>query len=98
MARFRARMSYADTRAELRDHKDIKRGAGEDAFWDEDELIDYRPSRKSKKKKKPGCPENNNGPHVWVWVEWWPGSRYETKVCCGCEKRNRGSKSFRVKP
>ena len=97
MARIRKRLHYADTRQELVDWKDNRRGASEDAFWDEDELVDYRSTKKNKKKKKRGCPENDFGPHVYVWVPYftfWSDGRYEIKVCCGCEHR-APYKSFR---
>jgi hypothetical protein len=53
----------------------------EDAFWDEDELVDYvrvRKKNKKRPKKKRGCPGNDFGPHVYVWqpmislYSWWP--------------------------
>lgn len=104
MARVRQHFAYADTRGELADYKDARRGASEDAFWDEDELVDYRPSKKKKRKRQKGCPENNGGRHIYVWQKdldpWWnryyPDSPYEKKLCCGCEKRAPGI-SFRRK-
>lgn len=100
MARIRKTFCYADTRAELADYKDARRGAAEDAFWDEDELIDYRRIGKRRDRKpRAGCPENNNGPHIYVWipyVTWWSNAKCEIKVCCGCEKRP-SSRSFRRK-
>lgn len=70
MARIRTRLHYADTRAELVEHKDWKRGLAEDAFWDEDELVDHRPIRNKKKTPKAGCPGNDGNAHVYVWVPW----------------------------
>lgn len=82
-------------------YKDGRRGALDDAFWDEDELVDV-PSKRAKKKRKrePGCPQNDGKSHVYVWnkVEhiYWPwngkGPRrytFEEYVCCGCGKRGR---------
>ena len=105
MARIRYKLSYSDTSAELVDHKAQKRGASEDAFWDEDELVDHRPNRKNKKKTKgQPCPASDDNYHVWIWVdwlwnqEWFTGpSGFEIKVCCGCEKKSQGRKSFRRK-
>jgi hypothetical protein len=82
------------------DYKHGRRGALDDAFWDEDELVDYvRQKRgKPKKPKAKGCSENNGKGHVYVWVPyhscWWPDGKYEIKVCCGCLKRAQ-RKSFR---
>ena len=69
MARIRAHLHYSDTRAELAEYKDARHGAVEDAFWDEDELVDYRPSSKRKRPKKKGCPGNDYKAHVYVWVD-----------------------------
>jgi hypothetical protein len=46
-----------------------REGALEDAYWDEDELVDYR-RKGGKKKRKPrrGCPGNEGKGHVYVWV------------------------------
>lgn len=83
-------------------YKDGRRGALDDEYWDEDELVDYRRLAKNKEKKpRAGCPENNNGSHVWVWVPYvssWSGmpwDGYEQKVCCGCLTHKRGRKSWR---
>lgn len=70
MARLHTNQPYSDTRGELSQFKDYRRGALEDAFWDEDEPVDYRPSsRRRKPKKKKGCPGNDYKAHVYVWVE-----------------------------
>lgn len=70
MARIRAHQHYSDTRAELTEYKDARRGNVEDAFWGEDELVDYRTSsRRRKPKKKKGCPGNGYKAHVYVWVK-----------------------------
>jgi hypothetical protein len=90
MARIREQRHYSDTRAELAEYKDAYHGAVEDAFWDEDELVDYRPSSKAKKKYPRGCKGNNNKAHVYVWVPWrwsWSTTLYEEETCCGCDKR-----------
>ena len=69
MARIRQSICYADTRGELMIYKNAKRGASEDAFWDENELIDHRSNKKKgKPRKKRGCPENDFKAHVYVWV------------------------------
>lgn len=60
---------------------------------DEDDFVDtirYRKKAVKKNKRAKGCPENNGGPHVYVWIPfdtWWSGGAYEIKVCCGCEHR-----------
>lgn len=64
------------------------------------------PHRKKSKKKRPpkkkGCPENNFGSHVYVWIDyddswlWYSKREYEIKVCCGCLKR-ANTNSFRRK-
>jgi hypothetical protein len=99
MARIRYNRHYSDTRAELAEYKDVKRGALEDAFWNEDELVDHRPfSKKKKKKRKRGCPQNNGRSHVYVWVDYdsmWL-TDYEQKICCGCLHKAPG-RSFRKK-
>lgn len=66
--------------------RDFRDDHGSDG-WDE---TPYRKTGKDKKKfVRKGCPENNNGPHVYIWVdydsEWLCG--YEIKICCGCLKR-----------
>lgn len=104
MARIRKTFCYADTRGELAEYKDARRGASEDAFWDEDELIDYRRTGKRKgKKPRAGCPGNDGNAHVYVWVvrkvsfAGFYRDReytYEIRVCCGCEKRGRGYRSI----
>lgn len=98
MARIRQHMHYSDTRAELAEYKDARRGATEDAFWDEDELIDYRssPSKKKKPRKRRGCPENDYKAHVYIWqhvvktyIGWngkWRTWEYDEYICCGCSK------------
>lgn len=85
-------------------YKDGRRGACEDAFWDEDELVDFPRASRKKRKPRKGCPGNDFGPHVYVWVPYgdfyedypWTSNRYEIKVCCGCLTRG-GQKSFRVR-
>lgn len=79
MARIRTRVTPWPDKFDIDNYKDCRRGALDDAFWDEDELVDYVPSTKRKKpKKKRGCPENDFGPHIYVWVpqpwryDWWP--------------------------
>lgn len=90
MAKIRSHQHYSDTRAELAEYKDAYRGAVEDAFWDEQELVDHQPASKKKRKRK-GCPGNDGREHVYVWIPydtWWNTNvAYEIKVCCGCEKR-----------
>jgi hypothetical protein len=78
-------------------YKHGRRGALDDAFWDEDELVDFPSHKKKEKKVRAGCPGNDMGPHVYVWLPYapcWSSNRYEVKVCCGCEKRSP-NKSFR---
>lgn len=82
MARIRQHLHYSDTKEELCEYKAARRGATEDALWDEEELIDYRPASKRKKpKKKRGCPENNYKEHVYVW---------ETEVRYGIKRTEHG--------
>jgi hypothetical protein len=53
-------------------YKNNRRGGAEDAFWDEDELVDYQKAgtkkKRSKKPKKVGCPGNEGKGHVYVWT------------------------------
>lgn len=61
--------------------------------------------RKFKKEKtRPGCPENNFGPHIYVWTSEFISDdrdfffrvfgwhKWEEKVCAGCEKTGRPSR------
>jgi len=59
-------------------YKDGRRGALDDEFWNEDELVDYRRLAKHKKRKPKakGCPGNDGKAHVYVWVT---ETRYGTK-------------------
>lgn len=52
-------------------YKQGREGALDDAFWDEDELVDYRKygKKKDRFKKKRGCPDNDYKAHVYVWVK-----------------------------
>jgi hypothetical protein len=69
MARVRQHFHYSDTKGELAEYKDARHGAMEDAFWDEDEVVDFPKAGKTKKpKKKRGCPGNDYKAHVYVWV------------------------------
>lgn len=76
------------------DYKHGRRGALDDALWDEDELVDYRRiggKKKTKKPKSKGCWANNGKGHVYVWVEetyrgLFSTYTYDKKVCCGCLK------------
>jgi len=98
MARVRARFQPWGDKADKAHFHDLRRGAMDDAFWDEDELVDHRASKgKRKAPRKPrGCPGNDNKAHVYVWqmreVVWrgWSGKVYSYKVnekiCCGCNK------------
>lgn len=72
-------------------YKNNRRGASEDAFWDEYELVDHRRGgTKKKRKRKRGCPENNYKGHVYVWERevhrLWNNDTYvvDVKRCCGC--------------
>jgi len=99
MARIHQNVHYNDTKAELVEYKDFRRGGFEDEFWDEDELVDHRPSSKAKKKYSRGCKGNENKEHVYVWVPWSWNSisrmQWEELRCCGCEKRKHGKNTFR---
>lgn len=95
MARIRTRPTPWPDKFDNDNYKDLRRGAADDAFWDEDELVDYRRIGKKKKRNRvPGCPGNDGKSHVYVWVNydpWWhSGNIYEIRVCCGCEKRGNG--------
>lgn len=82
-------------------YKDGRRGGLSDAFWDEDELVDFpRPSRRKKRvrKTRPGCPGNNNKRHIYVYTTEFNSDRdlffryfgfykWEKRVCCGCTVR-----------
>lgn len=54
--------------------------------------------KKPRKKTRPGCPENNFGPHLFVWTtelesektlffKFYGFHKYQREVCCGCGKR-----------
>lgn len=65
-------------------HADFKHNGVDPSDFDE-EVMPYRKKRgKSRaKKEKRGCPENNFGPHIYVWVpstlmyEWWPEAGHD---------------------
>ena len=88
-----------DCVAVAREHKDAKQGGDGWIGWEE---TPYRKSSvKKKRKKAKGCPENNGGAHVYIWIDWdtrwpWSDATYEIKVCCGCLHR-APNKSFRRK-
>lgn len=79
-------------------HADFVRGGVDEG--DFEDLVRHRSKKKKPKRPKKGCPGNDMGPHVYVWVslfetrtnswydEW--AKKYEVKVCCGCEKRGSG--------
>jgi hypothetical protein len=81
---------YPDT------HADFKHGGVDIDDFDAEVNYQKRIAKKNKKAKKryPGCPENNNGPHVYVWTTEFRGERlfkdyfgfhkYEEKRCAGC--------------
>jgi len=84
-------------------YKDMRRGATEDAFWDEKELVDHRrKGGKKPKKTRAGCPANDYKAHVYVWTtetddtfrslfqRYFGFYKYEYKICCGCRKRGKG--------
>lgn len=64
-----------------------------DDFYKE---VNYRPKAKAKKAKKryPGCPGNDKGPHVYMWTteknredlffDYYGFHKHEKKVCVGC--------------
>lgn len=86
-----------------------REGALDDAYWDEDELVDYPHRAKKKKKRKrsktrPGCIGNDYGPHIYVWTTEFENTRdvfysyygyfkYESRICCGCRKKNGRQKT-----
>lgn len=90
------------------EYKDARRGAMEDAFWPEDEPVEFKPKRQKKKRKRSkGCPENNGKNHVYIWVKhentwrsWWDNKVrtfvHWRKTCCGCghEATGRGSRKY----
>src|SRR5689334_17000767 len=101
MARFREHVIPWPDKRDDANYKDLRRGAAEDAFWDEDEPV-YMPRKKGKKRPsaKKGCPGNDDGPHVYIWVKVtkrylrWNGNgfftmTYNEKTCCGCNKVTR---------
>lgn len=99
MARFRGHIVPWGDKHDDNDYKNIRQGAGEDAFWDEDELVTFPSQTKKKKHKRhQGCPGNDNGAHVYVWTldenDWWrhyfPNEKREAKMCAGCGKRKNG--------
>lgn len=77
-------------------HKDWIRGWADDGY----EETRHRASAKSKTKKKyPGCPGNDRGPHVYVWTteknhdslffDFYGFHKYEKMVCAGCGNVNK---------
>ena len=65
-----------------------------DDGWEE---TPHRKAGKTKARKRvPGCPENDGGPHVYVWTtegmqkglffEYFGFHRAEHKICAGCRK------------
>lgn len=82
-------------------YKDGRRGGLEDAFWDEDELVDFPRKRRKKdpRTRRPGCIGNNNKQHVYVWTternttdtlfyRYFRFHKYEKKICVGCGKQD----------
>lgn len=79
-------------------YKNFRHGGVEPDDFDND--VKYRhPKRKKKNKASQvkGCPENNNGSHVYVWVDEdehpfhkvYGYSKYERQTCCGCGKTGK---------
>lgn len=100
MARIRNRPIPWPEKDEISNYKDLRRGAADDAFWDEDELVDHQKKGKYRKKPKAGCAGNDGGQHVYVWIPCnrydeakydyfysWYMHDYEVNVCAGCLKR-----------
>lgn len=75
---------------------------------DENDFVDILPRRKAtakkpKPKKKRGCPGNDFGPHVYVWIPYTTGvydnadqffkengfHKREALVCAGCNVRKK---------
>lgn len=82
------------------EYKDLKRGAMEDAFWPEDEPVEFKPvPEKKRRKRSRGCPGNDGKAHVYVTEKrvyrWWGWDNKmhtyvsDVTLCCGCEKRKR---------
>lgn len=100
MARNRNKPTRYPGKYDVKNYKDLRQGAADDGFWDdENELVDYQSKKKKKDRPRvPGCPGNDGGSHVYVWINyeydypWFIRSKtqYEIKVCCGCMKRGRG--------
>lgn len=72
--------------------------------------VNYKPKKKKKvKRTRAGCPENNNGPHVYIWVpsefdnlfkRYFGFAQTERKICCGCLKpahKSRDSEQYTKK-
>jgi hypothetical protein len=84
-------------------HKDFIRGGVTPEDFEETNYQTRLKSNKKRPKKQRGCPENDFGPHVYVWIpmphayDWWDYDddfyrhhgfhRREAKVCCGCGKK-----------
>jgi len=101
MARIRKRVHYSDYRSELAETKALRQGGFEDAYWDEDELVDHRPSKKKKKAVPRGCPGNDYNEHVYMrsqvrygYYAWdytlqrrvYKVSSFYSTRCIGCDK------------
>lgn len=101
MARIRSRFQPWGDGGDKAHYHDLRRGAMDDALWEEDELVSHRKVKTSQSKRK-GCPGNDGKGHVYVWIPyrvwaehrygpdrwaWWNLSKSEIKVCCGCWKK-----------
>lgn len=95
-------------------YKDFRHGKVE--IEDFDDEIPYRHTKRRTVKKKnreawkiqrrPGCPENDYKPHVYVWTQeneseqaiffrFFGFHRSQTEVCCGCGKEGKSKYSDR---
>lgn len=88
-------------------HKDFIRGGVEADDFDKE--VNYQTRIKGrgfkgrkKEKTRPGCPENNYGPHIYVWTtefeeedlffKHYGYHKREREFCAGCGKRRHGSR------
>jgi len=94
-------------KSEAARNKDFRQGAINPDVYDEE--VNYSPKTKAKKTKKryPGCPGNDKGPHIYVWTteknnhtlffEHYGFHKYEKRICVGCNHvdRKRTTQAYR---
>jgi len=97
-----AGLDHGWDRGEAPNHADfIHGGVGEEDFADTFRHV--KAAKRDRPKKKPGCPGNDGGPHIYVWTteyniedvffKFFGFHRTERQYCAGCGKSaKRGSR------